>query len=250
MQKYALLSIDDDKQVQFLLQEYFEEEGHTVFCANTGKDALAMLKDNQVDVVLLDLVLPDFDGLSLMREIRQVSNAAIIVVSGKGATTDKIIGLELGADDYISKPFSLRETDARIKTVLRRNAANNNGAVAPVADTAGTAEDISLDGRKIVFEGWTLDTSRLELFSPQQEKVPITTGEYRLLEIFLKAPNRVLSREYIYDQIHEGNFDVYDRSIDIQLGRLRKKLDDDPADPKLIRTVRGAGYMFIGKIDS
>lgn len=232
----TVLAIDDDPKILKVLSQYLEEDGYKVFTALNGKEALELLEKKQVSVVLLDLVLPDTDGLSLMRQIQSKKDVPIIVVSGKGDATDKVVGLELGADDYICKPFHLREVVARIKSVLRRS---------EVGDKVSAAGN---DNLLIEFEGWTMDTGKFELRSPDDEAIGLTTSEFQLLQTLVEANNRVMSRERLFEITRNDNYDSFDRAIDIQIGRLRKKLNDDPRSPRFIKTIRGVGYMFVGNI--
>jgi len=176
--------------------------------------------------------------LTLLSTIRKKSKAAIIVISGKKEAIDKIIGLELGADDYLAKPFELRELSARIKSVLRRtksNSAKDNVAPSPLAKA-----------KRISFNGWILDRLQYQLFDSSGNPTKLTGGEYKLLETLLIYPNRVLSRAHLFEITRESYSESFDRAIDIQIGRIRKKINDDPKKPVLIKTVRGVGYIFTG----
>lgn len=234
MNKGAVLSIDDDEGLRVVLTQYFEGEGYTVITAKDGSEASEKLQSGQVDVVLLDLVLPDTEGTSLIPVIRQATTAPIIVVSGKNDTTEKIICLEMGADDYLTKPFELRELKARVKAAIRRVNENNN------------AQSVALDGvnetEKIVFGKFTLDRDQYQVFDENGESIDVTIGEFQLLDALVTAPKRPLSREQLFERTRDGKFDIYDRAIDIQIGRIRKKLGED--GPKLIKTMRGVGYMY------
>jgi two-component system phosphate regulon response regulator OmpR len=180
------------------------------------------------DVILLDLVLPDGEGINLIPQFRAKTKAPIVVVSGKSDTTEKIVCLEMGADDYITKPFQMRELSARIKAVVRR--ANDNFE---------QREEIKAD--KIQFLGWCLDRTQYQLFDEAGTSADLTTGEFKLLEALAMSANRALTREFLFDLTRAGEYDTYDRSIDIQIARLRKKLK---GDSEIIKTVRGVGYMF------
>jgi DNA-binding response OmpR family regulator len=239
LQKATILTVDDDANLQIVVRHYLESDGYKVITAVNGDELMDKLESSQADVILLDLVLPDTDGLHLMGKVRRVTTAPIIVVSGKGETTDRIIGLEMGADDYLGKPFEMRELSARIKAVLRRAQTDSDSAV-PSADQARSKAE------KIVFEGWTLDRTQYQLFDPQNGSASLTTGQFRLLEALMLSPNRALSREYLFELTREGDFDAYDRAIDIQIARIRKKLQDDPKSPAIIKTIRSVGYMFCG----
>ena len=239
MQRATILTVDDDENLQTVIRHYLETEGYKVLTAKNADELQERLQSSQADAVLLDLVLPDADGLHLMGKIRRMTTAPIIVVSGKGDTTDRIIGLEMGADDYLGKPFEMRELSARIKAVLRR-------AQTEVEPQAATAEQTRGKAEKINFEGWVLDRTQYQLFDPQGGNSGLTTGQFRLLEALMLSPNRALSREYLFELTREGDFDVYDRAIDIQIARIRKKMMDDPKAPGIIKTIRGVGYMFCG----
>ncbi len=236
--KATVLAVDDDANLQIVVRHYLEGEGYKVISAGNGDEMLEKLGASKADVILLDLILPDTDGLHLMGKVRQLTTAPIIVVSGKGDTTDRIIGLEMGADDYLGKPYEMRELSARIKAVLRRANTDNEVAASP-EQTRGKAE-------KITFNGWVLDRSQYQLYEPDHSSALLTTGQFKLLEALLLSPNRALSREYLFELTREGDFDAYDRAIDIQIARIRKKLQDDPKSPAIIKTIRGVGYMFCG----
>lgn len=236
MAKATILSVDDDQGIQMVVQNYLEDDGYKVVQAFTGKDVHSLLETTPFDVVLLDLVLPDAEGFSLIGAIRAKTKKPIIIVSGKSDTTEKIVGLEMGADDYLTKPYEMRELSARIKAVLRR---------AQIDEPSTAAANESQ--KNIVFDGWTLDRSQYQLFDPNNQSADLTTGEFKLLEALVTSPNRTLSREHLFDLTREGKFDVFDRAIDIQIARIRKKLNDDPKSPSIIKTVRGIGYMFCGQ---
>lgn len=236
MHKGNVLSIDDDNNLQTVIDEYLRSDGYNVVVAHDVKSALEKVDTVHFDVILLDLVLPDGEGLNLIPQFSSKTEAAIIVVSGKSETTEKIVCLELGADDYMTKPFEMRELSARIRAILRR--------MEPVNDAAQTpphrAERISFG------DGWSLDRTRYQLFDKNRNSADLTTGQFKLLEALVTSPNRVLSREHLFELTRDGEFEAYDRAIDIQVARLRKKLDE----PDLIKTVRGVGYMFCSEIRS
>lgn len=243
MKKGTVLSIDDDTDLQTVIQQYLEEDGYNVITAACVATAMEKTEIGMIDVILLDLVLPDGEGLTLIPQFQAKSSAPIIVVSGKTETTEKIICLEMGADDYMTKPFEMRELAARVKAVLRRS-----NAPPPNSLGESSASPSLKDKEKIVFaDGWTLDRTQFQLFNPDSVSAELTTGEFKLLEALILSSNRALSREHLFDLTRDGRFDVYDRSIDIQIARLRKKLGDDTKSPSLIKTVRGVGYMFCGK---
>jgi DNA-binding response OmpR family regulator len=240
MNGWQVLIIDDDPQILKIVRVYLEEENHKVYTAESGSEALEILDKHSVDVVLLDMVLPDYSGLTLLGEIKKKTGAPVMVVSGKGETADRIVGLEMGADDYITKPFHLRELSARIKSVLRRAGNHSNGDI-----SNGNGQE----AREIIeFDGWRMDCSKYELYDPEGQSVPVTTGEFRLLKVLTESANRALSRDRLFDITRGEDYDTFDRAVDIQINRLRRKLGDDPSEPKLIKTVRGVGYMFIANV--
>ncbi|NCT41475.1 MAG: response regulator transcription factor [Alphaproteobacteria bacterium] len=235
MNKGIVLSVDDDEGLQTVLKHYLESENYVVATASNGMQLNDKLEDVNADVILLDLVLPDIDGLALIPQIRAKTQVPIIVLSGKSDTTEKIVCLEMGADDYMTKPFEMRELAARIKVVMRRNVSGAN-----TNDKASQAS--SAKNETIKFGDFILDRNQFQLFDADNKSLEITTGEFQLLEALVLANNRALSREQLFELTRDGEFDSYDRAIDIQIGRLRKKLGDN--GPNIIRTVRGVGYMF------
>ena len=240
MNRTTVLMVDDDPGLQTVLTHYLESEGYGVLCAASGEELKQKLQVSKPHVVLLDLVLPDTDGFALLGHIRSQYAYPVIVVSGKSDTTEKVVCLEMGADDYMTKPFEMRELSARIKAVLRRAAEREKMA----ANAPGRAAQ----EKNVAFGPWTLDRARLQVVHEDGRSAELTTGEFRLLDTLVSAGGRVLSREFLFDVTRESDYDSFDRAVDIQIGRLRKKLDDDPKKPALIKTVRGAGYMFIADI--
>lgn len=233
------MTVDDDADLQVVMRHYLEAEGYQILSAHSGAELLSKLESTAPDIILLDLILPDNDGLSLLGQIRSKCSAAVIVVSGKDETADRIVGLEMGADDYLTKPFEMRELSARIKAVLRRT----GGGDAPANDKAAAGN--LAKAPRLLFGGWVLDRRQYQLFDSEGKPADLTSGEFRLLEALVSAPHRVLSREQLFELTRGGSdFDSYDRAIDIQIARIRKKLQDDPKNPELIKTVRGVGYMF------
>jgi DNA-binding response OmpR family regulator len=233
-----ILIVEDDAKVRLLLRRCFEGEGYRVTEAGSGAEAVERLGAGSFDLVTLDLTLPDSDGLTVGREIRAHSQVPIIMVTGKGDTIDRVVGLELGADDYITKPFHLREVLARVRAVLRRTSA---GAQPAAAGTGPEAGDLA-------FEGWVLDFTRRELRSPDGGVRELTTSEFDLLKLFATHANRPLSRDQIMDLLRGHDWLPTDRSIDNLVLRLRRKIEPDPDHPKLIKTVRGVGYCFAVKV--
>lgn len=239
MKNTKILSLEDDANLATVTRHYLEEEGAHLVQVATGADCLAALKENSFDIVLMDLGLPDIDGLTLIPQIQQLYKGPIIVISGKTSTTDRVVGLEMGADDYITKPFEMRELLARIKANVRRH---------PAAGDSPLENDGNGDGQIYHFHGFSYDPAKLSLKKDNQV-VELTSGECELLLLFLSSNGRALSREFLFDRTREGNFDSYDRAIDIAVTRLRKKLNDDPANPQIIKTVRGTGYMFVASVE-
>lgn len=239
MPKATILSVDDDEGLQTVVTHYLTGEGYATLSASTGREMMEVLKNSDPNIVLLDLVLPDTDGISLLAQMRMMKKIPVIVVSGKSDTTEKIVCLEMGADDYMTKPFEMRELSARIKAVLRRA---EEKAPAPEAPAENH------DSSKIQFNDWTLDKAQFQLFDANNNSADLTTGEYKLLEALVTASNKVLSRERLFELTRESDYDSFDRAVDIQIGRLRKKLGDDPKNPAYIKTIRGVGYMFCGDI--
>lgn len=236
MDKGTILCIDDDENLQFVVEQYLSDDGYRVITASNAQTALEKVESAKFDIILLDLVLPDGEGLTLIPQFKSKSAAPIIVVSGKDDTTDKVVCLEMGADDYLTKPFELRELSARIKVVIRRS---------KQSEDIQTTNDNSKKAEKVEFgDGWILDRSRFGVYKKaNNDSAGLTTGEFQLLDALIHAPNRALSREQLFELTRDGEFDVYDRAIDIQIARIRKKLNDDKGD--LIKTIRGVGYMFI-----
>jgi two-component system, OmpR family, response regulator len=235
-----VLIVDDEPRIRTMLRRYLVEEGFKVSDAADGAGMRAVLACH---LVLLDLMMPGEDGLSLPRYIRQHSEIPIIMLTGKGDLIDRVVGLETGADDYITKPFELREVLARIRTVLRRAAPHPP----PAASASVSAADENAS-EVLVFEGWHFDLRRRELRRQTGELVPLTAGEFELLYVFARHPNRVLNRDQLIDLVKGRECAAYDRGVDTQVMRLRKKVEADPRNPRLIKTVRGAGYVFAAAV--
>ncbi len=226
-----VLIVDDDAQIRQLAAKLLREHGHRVSMARDGREMWSVLDDASIDLVILDIMLPGGSGLELCREIRARSALPVIMLTALGADTDRIVGIEIGADDYLVKPFNPRELLARINAVLRRT----RGAV-------GTSQGA---GDRLSFEGWTLDTRRRELTNPDGIIVDLSTGEYELLLTFLDYPQRALSRNLLMDSAKHRVATGFDRAIDIQVSRLRKKLEQSEDGQAMIKTIRGTGYMFV-----
>jgi two-component system OmpR family response regulator len=223
-----VLVVDDDPEVAGLLSRYLGNHGLAVRVAADAAQVRAALGTLEFDVVLLDLGLPDADGISLVRELRSRWAGPIIIVSGRGDAVERVVGLELGADDYVSKPFDLRELLARIRSVLRR------------AQPAPTSPPPA----RLAFDGLSLDVAARRLRGRGGEEIELTTGEFELLRALVARPLEVLSRDELMNAMHGRDAGPYDRAIDMQVGRLRRKLEVDPGEPRLIRAVRGSGYML------
>jgi two-component system, OmpR family, response regulator len=234
-----ILIVDDEAEIRTLLRKCFEREGFVVLEAADGAALRASIARHHVDLVTLDLSLGGEDGLELAREIRTTRNVPIIMITGKGDTIDRVVGLELGADDYIVKPFQLREVLARVRAVLRRYEAGE-----PSGPSAGDKHE------RYKFGDLVLDLTSRELCSTSGQRHNLTTAELNLLALFLRCPHRVLSRDSIMDRLKGHDWSPLDRSIDALVGRLRKKVEIDGGEPCLIKTVRGVGYVFAGDVKS
>lgn len=230
--KQRLLIVDDEKKLRDLLTSYLSKEGFDVIAVADGIEMDEYLITNEVDLVILDLMLPGEDGLSIGRRLHQQNKLPIIILSARSDEIDRIVGLEIGADDYLSKPFNPRELLARIRSVLRRNAST-------------LEQDSSKNNDKHIyrFKSFLLDTNKHEL-TKDNNIVDLTTGEFNMLSVFLQNTNRVLSRDTLLEMSKGYERDPLDRSIDICIGRLRKKIEPDPSNPIYLKTVWGAGYLF------
>jgi two-component system OmpR family response regulator len=231
-----ILIVDDHREIRELVSRALAKEGFRVSAAPDGRAMRQALADSRVDLILLDLMLPGEDGLSLCRSLRTQSNIPIIMLTAKGDEVDRVIGLEMGADDYLPKPFGSRELVARIRAVLRRSG------------ESGARPDPAQHPKQYRFDRWRLDAGRRELIRDDGTLVPLSTGEYDLLVAFLERPQRVLSRDRLLDLTRGRAATPLDRSIDTQVSRLRRKLERDPANPSLIRTVWGGGYTFTPRV--
>jgi len=233
-----ILIVDDQREICDLVQEYLSGEGYRVSTAQDGAGMRKVMGQSPVDLVILDLMLPGEDGLTLARVLRQETpNVAIIILTGRGEIVDRIIGLEMGADDYLPKPFHLRELLARVKSVLRR------------ASSRSVENQVASPRSKAKFAGWNLDLSSRELLSPSGKEVRLTTGEFDLLAAFVNNANQVLTRDRLLDLARNREGGPFDRTIDVQVGRLRRKLEEDPKRPTMIKTVRGTGYIFTPPVE-
>ena len=239
MAENHILVVDDDPTMRQLIADYLTDHGFRVSVVAGGQGMARILDEHLVDLVVLDLKLAEEDGLQLVNELRTRSSLPIIIITGHWRDeVDRIVGLELGADDYLTKPFNLRELLARVRAVLRRAEADK---AAPAA--AGEAT-------RYRFGGWELDLRTLRLTSPTGTPVGLTLGEFSLLAAFLRSPQQVLSREQLLAATRLYEAEVYDRSIDVQILRLRRKLETDPSAPELIKTERGVGYLFAAPVQA
>ncbi len=223
----TVLVVDDNADLRGTIRENLELDGYAVFAADCAAEAMRILKVKRTDAILLDLMLPDADGLSLISQIRALTDAPVIVISGKAAWVDKVVGLEMGADDYLAKPFEMKELSARVKAAIRRS-----------RPKPASGEDAL--PRRTRLGAHTMDAAKFQVFDVAGKSCDLTPMEFRLLEALVRAPNRVLTREQLLDRAREGNLEVGDRAIDIQVARIRKKLGGGD----FIQTVRGVGYSL------
>ena len=230
----SVLIVDDDVQIRQLLRDYLSEFGMSAVAVADGKTMMDTLANGSFDLVILDLMLPGEDGISLCRSLRAKSDIPILMLTARGESMDRVVGLEVGADDYVVKPFEPRELVARIQTILRR--------------ARGVREGPKEQNDFVLFMGWRLNCVLRQLVSPENMVIPLSNAEFRLLRVFVEHPNRILTRDFLLDQARGRNMDLFDRSIDILVSRLRQKLGDDSRTPGLVKTVRGEGYLFDAKV--
>ena len=236
MSSQSILVVDDDPRICDMLREYLGLNGFEVRTAEDGDEMRRRLAEQSADLLILDLMLPGEDGLSLTRYIRQHTEMPIIILTGRGEEVDTVVGLEMGADDYIAKPFSLRELLARVKTVMRRARSND----IPSGDTRSLVK----------FGSFEFDRMARRLINDAGEDVPLTTGEFNLLRAFTDHPNRILDRDRLSELTNNRKWSPDDRSVDVLVGRLRAKIEKDPGNPELIKTVRGSGYILAAEIQT
>jgi two-component system OmpR family response regulator len=229
-----VLVVDDDAEIRKLLGDYLQLNGFRVSLATDGREMRRRLEQSRPDIVVLDLMLPGDNGLTLCRDLRAASSLPVIMLTARGEEVDRIVGLEMGADDYLSKPFSPRELLARIKTILRR--------ARGLAPARG-------DAQRLRFAGWTLDLAARQLVAPDGVVVPLSGAEFRLLTVFVEHPNRVLDRNQLMDLTVGRDGTPFDRSIDVQVSRLRVRLRDDAREPRIIKTVRSEGYVLAAAVE-
>ena len=231
----AVLIVEDDSDIRQMVAEYLGDHGYAVSQAKSGGDMREAVERSLPDVVLLDVKLPGEDGLTLARYLRERYDVGIIMVTAARDIVDRVVGLEVGADDYVTKPFDPRELLARVKSVMRRLQSR-----APAAQ-----QSVPVAEQRVTVGRCFLDVASHRLLDVQGQEVPMTSMEYDLLKVFIEHPNRVLTRDQILNLTHNRDWEPFDRSIDIRIARLRRKVEPDPNEPKTIRTVRGAGYMFV-----
>lgn len=226
-----IVVVDDEPDIRDTLRDYLEMKGYRVSCADGGVALRSLVDRSEFDLAILDINMPGEDGLTLARFLKETTNAGIMFLTAAGETVDRIVGLEIGADDYMPKPFDLRELHARVKAILRR------------VNAQAPAENTTM-GDEVRFGQCTLNLGAHTLIDPDGGDIAITAMEFDLLKTFAQNPNRVLSRDRLLDLAHNRDWDPYDRSIDIRITRLRRKIEPDPSKPEIIKTVRGAGYVF------
>ncbi len=239
-QEYSakILVVDDDPDVRDIVERCLKDAGYQVWTFADGNGVFEAVDEHGIDLAVIDLVLPDMDGLMLTRKLKEHSSVGVVILSGRGETTEKIIGLEVGADDYLAKPFEPRELLARVRSVLRG---------------LGQADDGDATG--FSFEDWRLNVIVRTLVSPKGETVELSSGEFNLLRAFVEHPNKVLSRDQLLDFTHANDTPAFGRSVDVCVGRLRKKIEIDPENPEFIKTIRAdgfdeldGGYRFSAKV--
>jgi two-component system OmpR family response regulator len=235
-----LAVLDDDVDITRLMATYLATQGYRVSQLHVGRDLLALMARDPPALVLLDLGLPGEDGLAIARQLREHFRAGLVIVSGRGDAVDKIVGLEIGADDYVTKPFDLRELAARIKAVLRR--------LGPASTLHAGAT--SAQAERFRFAGWRFDLAARLLQRGDGTVVDLTTGEFELLAVFVRHPGRVLSRDFLLEHTRGREAGPFDRTVDVLIGRLRRKMEFDTERPELIKSVRGAGYVLVPEISA
>lgn len=235
-----LAVLDDEVEITTLLAGYLQGHGFRVSQLHSGQALLGLMERDAPALVLLDLGLPGEDGFAIARQLREHWRCGLVIVTGRGDAVDKVVGLEVGADDYVTKPFDLRELLARIKAVLRR--------LVPAEPAAAKS---ATDGTTLLrFAQWELDTAARRLLDPRRNEVALTAGEFDLLNALATHPGRVLSRDFLLEATRGRDAGPFDRTIDVQIGRLRRKLEDDPGNPQIIKSVRGAGYILVPKVEA
>jgi len=245
MPDHCILVVDDAAEIRNLLQDLFSVGGYEVRVAANASDALHYLKTEKIDLVTLDLQLGSEDGLDVARRIRKTSDVPIIMVTGRGDVLDRVVGLEVGADDYISKPFHVREVLARVRSVLRRTQETTSE---PSKNKDEGSETVAESAAAFRFDDLVVIPDQFELFDRDGTRCELTSGDFKLLNAFIRNPKRVLSRDHLMDLTGGAGWSPLDRTIDNQVARLRKKIERDPTDPRIIKTVRGTGYSFVCEV--
>ena len=234
--------LDDEVDITQLLAGYLHSHGFRVSQLHSGRALMDLMRADPPELVLLDLGLPGEDGFVIARQLREHFHCGLVIVTGRGDPVDKVVGLEIGADDYVTKPFDLRELVARIKAVLRR-------LPPPAPPTAVLAVAPPAERTRLRFAGWELDTAARRLLAPDGKEVVLTTGEFDLLAVFARHPGRVLSRDFLLENTRGREAAPFDRTVDVLVGRLRKKLGTDAGEQSFIKSVRGAGYLFVPDVE-
>jgi len=229
--------VDDERDIRETVAEYLEMNGYRVSKAEGGATLRRIAEQGRIDLAVLDVTMPGEDGLSIARWLRDNGGAGVIMLTARDSVVDRVVGIEMGADDYVTKPFDLRELLARVKAVLRRV-----GRAAPSPERPAARNEVR-------FGACRLDLDAHKLFGPDDGEIPLTSMEFDLLKAFAERPNRVLTRDQLLDLAHNRDFEPFDRSIDIRIARIRRKIETDPAKPAVIKTVRGAGYLFSAAAD-
>ena len=235
MAQETLLIVDDEPDICDLVSRYLSREGYQVLAANTGQQMHQQLKDNSVALVILDVRLPDADGFELAQQLNQQFDMGIVMLTQKSDLVDRVAGLESGADDYLTKPFELRELLARVKSVLRRYRRQEGAKVA--------------NSQVFRFNRWELDLAQHTLKNPANQDIELSPTEFDLLAVLVKNPNQVLSRDFLLQETRGRDAGPFDRTIDVRIGHLRKSLEDNPGKPALIKTVRTRGYLFSAEVE-
>ena len=236
-----IIVVDDEPEIRDMIGEYLDRQGYGVRLAADSDALKALLEDETPDIVLLDIRLPGEDGLTIARWLREHHEIGVIMITAASDVVDRVVGLEVGADDYITKPFDLREVHSRIRAVLRRTSA----AAPPQQTPAQPADGAETPPRRVHFGTCVLDFDSHRLVHEDGRELPLTTMEFDLLETFARHPNQVLTRDQLLEMAHNRSWEPFDRSIDIRIARIRRKIERDATKPQAIKTVRGAGYMFV-----
>jgi two-component system OmpR family response regulator len=231
-----ILVVEDDREISTLIARYLRANDYRVMVTGHGRDIDDLMQESRIDLVVLDLMLPGENGLSICKRLRTKNHIPIIMLTARGDEVDRILGLEMGADDYLSKPFNPRELLARIRAVLRRSAIN--------------AHEPAIGARVLTFLGWRIDRALRELSSPSNTRVALTDAEFALLQVLCERPGRILSRDQLLDLTQGRSAGAFERSIDILVSRLRRKIEADPHQPSIIKTVRSGGYLFTPAVEA